>query len=160
MSPIRLLRLLQKFFSNQEDIIDAIKSETINQNTILVLLGQSPQHNGMPELHKLTAPINVLQDKGLMIALVTDGRMSGASGSFPALIHANSKNENLYKIQDEDILKIDLKNEVFEIKSMSIDKLSIRESHNISSSDMGLGRELFSIFREKNFFIRFRRYYF
>ena len=55
----------------------------------------------------------------------------------------------LYKIQDEDILKIDLKNEVFEIKSLSIDKLSIRESHNISSSDMGLGRELFSIFREK-----------
>ena len=66
----------------------------------------------MPELHKLTAPINVLQDKGLMIALVTDGRMSGASGSFPALIHANSKNGNLYKIQNEDILRIDLKNEV------------------------------------------------
>ena len=147
--PDQIIEAPAKVFFNQEDIIDAIKSETINQNTILVLLGQSPQHNGMPELHKLTAPINVLQDKGLMIALVTDGRMSGASGSFPALIHANSKNGNLYKIQNEDILRIDLKNEVFEIKSTNIDKLSIRESHNISSSDMGLGRELFSIFREK-----------
>ena len=57
--PDRLLRRQQSFFN--QDIIDAIKSETINQNTILVLLGQSPQHNGMPELHKLTAPINVLK---------------------------------------------------------------------------------------------------
>ena len=67
----------------------------------------------MPELHKLTSPINVLQDRGLNIALVTDGRMSGASGSFPALIHAISENLNLYRIQDGDQLTLDLKSQTF-----------------------------------------------
>ncbi len=73
--------------------------EDLNSDLIIVLLGQSPEINGMPELHKLTSPINVLQSKGYKIALVTDGRMSGASGSFPALIHAVSKSDHLYKIQ-------------------------------------------------------------
>ena len=100
----------------------------------------------MPELHKLTSPINVLQDKGLNIALVTDGRMSGASGSFPALIHAISENLNLYKIQDGDQLTLDLKSQTFEVNDL--DALSARIPHEIKMSNEGMGRELFSLFRD------------
>ena len=79
-----------KVFFDQETVIEAFQNNDFIEDTIIVLLGQSPEHNGMPELHKLSSPISVLRDKGLNIALITDGRMSGASGSFPALIHAIS----------------------------------------------------------------------
>jgi phosphogluconate dehydratase len=84
-----------------------------------------------------------LQSKGYKIALVTDGRMSGASGSFPALIHAVSINNNLYKIQDNDQLTLDLKKAIFSIENFD----SEREPIHIESNGFGLGRELFSIFR-------------
>ena len=116
-----------------------------NSDTIIILLGQSPKHNGMPELHKLTSPINVLQDRGLNIALVTDGRMSGASGSFPALIHAISENLNLYKIQDGDQLTLDLESQTLETNDL--DSLAARSPHEIKISNEGLGRELFSLFQ-------------
>jgi phosphogluconate dehydratase len=110
-----------------------------------VLLGQSPAMNGMPELHKLTSPINVLQKRGYNIALVTDGRMSGASGSFPALIHAVSENDNLYKIRTGDILTLDLENAKLSIEDQNLEK---REPIQIAASNHGLGRELFKIFRD------------
>ena len=91
----------------------------------------------MPELHKLTSPINVLQSKGYKIALVTDGRMSGASGSFPALIHAVSKN-NLYKIHNDDELILDLKNAEFSVLNTD---LARREPIAIDAEKNGLGRE-------------------
>ena len=98
----------------------------------------------MPELHKLTSPINLLQKKGHKIALVTDGRMSGASGSFPALIHAVSKNKNLYKIQNNDQLTLDLKNGLFLIEDF---KSTEREPIMIETDNNGLGRSLFELFR-------------
>ena len=131
---------------NQESVIKAFENNEFNSDTIIILLGQSPKHNGMPELHKLTSPINVLQDRGLNIALVTDGRMSGASGSFPALIHAISENLNLYKIQDRDQLTLDLESQTLEVKDLST--LSSRTPHEIKISNEGLGRELFSLFRD------------
>ena len=97
-------------------------------------------------MHKLTSPINVLQDRGLNIALVTDGRMSGASGSFPALIHAISENLNLYRIQDGDQLTLDLKSQTLETNDL--DALSVRTPHEIKISNKGLGRELFHLFRD------------
>ena len=135
-----------KVFFDQESVIKAFENNEFNSDTIIILLGQSPKHNGMPELHKLTSPINVLQDKGLNIALVTDGRMSGASGSFPALIHAISENLNLYKIQDGDQLTLDLESQTLEVNDLST--LSSRTPHEIKISNEGLGRELFSVFRD------------
>ena len=132
-----------RVFTSQEDVLNAFELNELNADLIIVLLGQSPTSNGMPELHKLTSPINVLQSKGYKIALVTDGRMSGASGSFPALIHAVSINNNLYKIQDNDQLTLDLKNAIFSIENFD----SEREPIHIKSNGFGLGRELFSIFR-------------
>jgi phosphogluconate dehydratase len=98
----------------------------------------------MPELHKLTSPINVLQSKGYKIALVTDGRMSGASGSFPALIHAVSKSDHLYKIHNDDELILDLKNAVFSVLNAD---LASREPIAIDAEKNGLGRSLFELFR-------------
>jgi phosphogluconate dehydratase len=125
-------------------VLDAFKNGDLNSNLFIVLLGQSPEVNGMPELHKLTSPINVLQKKGHKIALVTDGRMSGASGSFPALIHAVSKNDNLYKIKNNDQLTLDLKNALLLIENF---KSSEREPIKIAADNSGLGRSLFELFR-------------
>ena len=124
-------------------MLNAFELNELNADLIIVLLGQSPTSNGMPELHKLTSPINVLQSKGYKIALVTDGRMSGASGSFPALIHAVSINNNLYKIQDNDQLTLDLEKAIFSIENFDTE----REPMHIQSNGSGLGRELFNIFR-------------
>ena len=133
-----------KVFLSQEDVLDAFKDGALDSDLFIVLLGQSPEVNGMPELHKLTSPINLLQKKGHKIALVTDGRMSGASGSFPALIHAVSKNKNLYKIQNNDQLTLDLKNGLFLIEDF---KSTEREPIMIETDNNGLGRSLFELFR-------------
>ena len=133
-----------KVFLSQEDVLDAFKNGDLDSDLFIVLLGQSPEVNGMPELHKLTSPINVLQKKGHKIALVTDGRMSGASGSFPAFIHAVSKNENLYKIQNNDQLTLDLENGLFLIEDF---KSIEREAIKIETDNNGLGRSLFELFR-------------
>ena len=133
-----------KVFLSQEDVLDAFKNGDLDSDLFIVLLGQSPEVNGMPELHKLTSPINVLQKKGHKIALVTDGRMSGASGSFPAFIHAVSKYENLYKIQNNDQLTLDLKNGLFLIEDF---KSTEREPIEIETDNNGLGRNLFELFR-------------
>jgi len=140
-----VIRAPTKVFLSQEAVLKAFESDELNQDVILVLLGQSPVMNGMPELHKLTSPINVLQKRGYNIALVTDGRMSGASGSFPALIHAVSENNNLYKIRTGDILTLDLENAKLSIEDQNLEK---REPIQIAPSNHGLGRELFKIFRD------------
>ena len=133
-----------KVFISQESVLEAFNNGDLNSDLIIVLLGQSPEINGMPELHKLTSPINVLQSKGYKVALVTDGRMSGASGSFPALIHAVSKNDNLYKIHTDDELILDLKNAVFSVMNVN---LAGRKSIAIHANNSGLGRSLFELFR-------------
>ena len=133
-----------KVFTSQEGVLEAFNNGDLDTDLIIVLLGQSPEINGMPELHKLTSPINVLQSKGYKIALVTDGRMSGASGSFPALIHAVSKSDNLYKIHTDDELMLDLKNAVFSVMNVN---LADRESISIHADNSGLGRNLFELFR-------------
>ena len=134
-----------RVFTNQESVLEAFNNGDLNTDLIIVLLGQSPEVNGMPELHKLTSPINVLQKKGYKIALITDGRMSGASGSFPALIHAVSNNNNLYKIHDGDELILDLKNAELSVQNCD---LSSRDKIEIPVSNQGLGRSLFRLFRD------------
>ena len=135
-----------RVFTDQLDVVSAFENKEFNVDTFIVLIGQSPRHNGMPELHKLSSPIGVLRDQGLNIALLTDGRMSGASGSFPAMIHAVSPNNNLYRIVDGDILTLDLTNESLIIAG-HLDKFEARTPREIKQSNTGLGRELFSIFR-------------
>jgi phosphogluconate dehydratase len=76
-------------FNSQEELLDAFNAGAMNKDVVCVVRWQGPQANGMPELHKLTPPLAVLQGQGFKVALVTDGRMSGASGKVPAAIHVS-----------------------------------------------------------------------
>ena len=99
-----------RVFDSQEALQQAFSANTLNGDVVCVVRWQGPQANGMPELHKLTPPLAVLQGKGFRVALVTDGRMSGASGKVPAAIHVSPEaavGGPLAKVRDGDIIRLD-----------------------------------------------------
>ncbi len=99
-----------RVFDAQEDLLAAFQAGTLEQDFIAVVRWQGPRANGMPELHKLTPPLAVLQGRGFKVALVTDGRMSGASGKVPAAIHVSPEalgGGPLARVRDGDILRVD-----------------------------------------------------
>lgn len=139
-----------KVFNNQEEVEFAFANGDLNEDCIIVVKGQGPSANGMPELHKLTAPLGVLQSRGHTVAILTDGRMSGASGKVPAVIHVTPEAKALgpiSKIENGDIIEIDLINNSFN-NLASNEVLNSREAIYIEGSSSGIGRELFSVFRE------------
>ncbi len=99
-----------RVFASQEALHAAFNAGELDRNVVCVVRWQGPQANGMPELHKLTPPLAILQNKGFEVALVTDGRMSGASGNVPAAIHVSPEAATggpLAKLQDGDIIRVD-----------------------------------------------------
>jgi phosphogluconate dehydratase len=99
-----------RVFSTQDELHAAFKAGELDRDVIVVVRFQGPQANGMPELHKLTPPLAVLQNKGWRVALVTDGRMSGASGKVPAAIHLSPEalaGGPIGKVRDGDLLRLD-----------------------------------------------------
>ncbi len=99
-----------RVFDSQEALHAAFKADELNRDVVCVVRWQGPQANGMPELHKLTPPLAVLQGKGFRVALVTDGRMSGASGKVPAAIHVSPEAKAggpLAKVMDGDVIRLD-----------------------------------------------------
>jgi phosphogluconate dehydratase len=99
-----------RVFNSQDELQQAFKSGELDRDVVCVVRWQGPQANGMPELHKLTPPLAVLQGKGFKVALVTDGRMSGASGKVPAAIHVSPEaaaGGPLAKVQDGDLIRLD-----------------------------------------------------
>ena len=97
-------------FDSQEALLAAFQAGSMAKDVVCVVRWQGPQANGMPELHKLTPPLAVLQGKGYKVALVTDGRMSGASGNVPAAIHVSPEaaaGGPLACVQDGDVLRLD-----------------------------------------------------
>jgi phosphogluconate dehydratase len=99
-----------RVFTSQEAMLAAFKAGELERDVVVVLRFQGPQANGMPELHKLTPPLAVLQGKGFKVALVTDGRMSGASGKVPAAIHVSPEalaGGPLARVRDGDVVRID-----------------------------------------------------
>jgi phosphogluconate dehydratase len=112
---------------------------------------QGPQANGMPELHKLTPPLAVLQGKGFRVALVTDGRMSGASGKVPAAIHVSPEaaaGGPLAKVRDGDVVLVDSIAGILEVKVPATDWAAretalMPEALRIANG-LGMGRELFA----------------
>ena len=115
---------------------------------VAVVRFQGPKANGMPELHRLTPPLAVLQDKGFRVALVTDGRMSGASGKVPAAIHLTPEAVDggpIAKIRDGDLIRLDADAGTLEV----IADLSARDAvkADLSANNQGTGRELFQAFR-------------
>ena len=138
-------------FNNQEEVLEAFGLGKLNKDCIIVVRGQGPSANGMPELHKLTSPLNVIQSKGYTVAILTDGRMSGASGSVPAVIHISPEanaGRMIGKILDNDKIKIDIDSGTFELQ-VDIKTLNERKSYQVPNISDGIGRELFKSFREK-----------
>ncbi|WP_373505921.1 phosphogluconate dehydratase [Aestuariivirga sp.] len=137
-----------RVFHSQEDLQAAFKAGELNQDIVAVVRFQGPKANGMPELHRLTPPLAVLQDKGFRVALVTDGRMSGASGKVPAAIHLTPEAVDggpIAKIRDGDIVRLDADNGTLEVLA----DLSTRDAVklDLSRNEAGTGRELFAAFR-------------
>lgn len=138
-------------FHSQEEFIDRFKKGKLNKDFIAVLRFQGPRANGMPELHRLTPPLGVLQDRGFKVALVTDGRMSGASGKVPAAIHLTPEalgGGPLARLRDGDIVRLDAEAGDL-IAKVDNSEFAARAPVEIdlSSVHRGYGRELFSIFR-------------
>lgn len=139
-----------RVFADQESVKDAFKAGEFTGDTVVVVRFQGPRSNGMPELHGLTPVLSVLQDRGLKVALVTDGRMSGASGKVPAAIHISPEaalGGPLAKVRDGDVIRVDATNGTLDVM---IEELEDRPNVTIelSQNSAGLGRELFDVFRE------------
>ena len=137
-----------KVFHSQEELQAAFKAGELNRDVVAVVRFQGPKANGMPELHRLTPPLAVLQDKGFRVALVTDGRMSGASGKVPAAIHLTPEAVDggpIAKIRDGDMIRLNADAGTLEVLA----DLSTREpvKADLSANNQGTGRELFQAFR-------------
>jgi len=139
-------------FSSQEQLQEEFKKGSLTKDFIAVVKYQGPKANGMPELHKLLPPLGVLQDLGYKVALITDGRMSGASGKIPSAIHLSpeAKDKGLIsKIKDGDLIELDATNGKLNLL-VENDELENRviEEKDLSSNNFGVGRELFNVVRK------------
>ncbi|GHA01542.1 phosphogluconate dehydratase [Novosphingobium arvoryzae] len=135
-----------RVFDNQDAVLAAFKAGELDRDVVVVMRFQGPRANGMPELHKLTPPLGVLQDKGFKVALVTDGRMSGASGKVPAAIHVTPEalgGGALSKVQDGDVIRLCANSGALEVLA----DLSARAPAQPPAEQMGMGRELFAMLR-------------
>jgi len=137
---------------SQEALNAAFKAGELNRDFVAVIRFQGPKANGMPELHRLTTVLGVLQDRGHRVALVTDGRMSGASGKVPAAIHVTPEaleGGPIGRLHDGDIVRLDADAGTLEVL-VSADELAARplRTPDLSGNEYGFGRELFAGFRQ------------
>lgn len=136
-------------FSDQEAFLSAFAAGALDRDFVAVLRFQGPRANGMPELHSLTPALAVLQDRGRRVALVTDGRMSGASGKVPAAIHVSPEaaaGGALARVADGDLIRLDADAGVLECQ---VEGLMSRPPAVCAQAQAGCGRELFSVFRDR-----------
>ncbi len=138
-----------RIFHDQKDVKKAFQAGEFTADTIVVVRFQGPSANGMPELHSLTPPLAVLQDRGLKVALVTDGRMSGASGKVPAAIHVSpeaAKGGPLACLRDGDMVRLDAVTGILEcLESDFATRTPV--TADLSANAHGTGREIFEMFR-------------
>ena len=154
-----LIEAPAKVFDTQEALQAAFKSGELERlcqshpsnGVVCVVRWQGPQANGMPELHKLTPPLAVLQDKGYRVALVTDGRMSGASGKVPAAIHVSPEalaGGPLAKVRDGDLIRLDAEAGLLDVQVAASEwearPAAVLDAQHRAANGSGLGRELFA----------------
>ena len=142
-----LIEAPARCFSEQNDVLEAFKAGELDRDVVVVVRFQGPRANGMPELHKLTPTLGVLQDRGHKVALITDGRMSGASGKVPAAIHVSPEalpDGPLARVRDGDVIRLDARNGTLE--AVGVD-LAARPPANSPAPATGTGRELFALMR-------------
>ena len=138
-----------RIFHEQHDVKKAFQAGEFNEDTIVVVRFQGPKSNGMPELHSLTPTLAVLQDRGLKVALVTDGRMSGASGKVPSAIHVAPEAADggpISLLRDGDILRLDADAGTLECLTDLSDRTPAVA--DLTGNGNGVGRELFEMFRQ------------
>jgi len=138
-----------RVFHSQDAVKAAFKAGEFTTDTVVVVRFQGPQANGMPELHSLTPTLSVLQDRGLKVALVTDGRMSGASGKVPAAIHVTPEaavGGPLARLRDGDIVRLDAVAGTLTVHAPDFDSRAPVVA-DLSANEYGIGRELFAAFR-------------
>ena len=140
-----------RVFDSQEAVQAAFKAGELDRDVVVVVRFQGPRANGMPELHKLTPPLGVLQDRGFKVALVTDGRMSGASGKIPAAIHVSpeaSAGGPLAKVRDGDIIRLDANLGTLQVlvsdAEWVVRPVACMPEALKDANGFGIGRELFS----------------
>jgi phosphogluconate dehydratase len=140
-----------RVFHSQEELQKAFKAGALDSDFVAVVRFQGPKANGMPELHKLLPPLGVLQDRGRRVALVTDGRMSGASGKVPAAIHVTPEAADggpIGRIRNGDIVRLDATTGTLDVLADAVE-FGARSVilPDLSANDFGIGRELFAPFR-------------
>lgn len=139
-----------KVFHTQDAVKAAFQAGALAQDTIIVVRFQGPRSNGMPELHGLTPTLSIMQDRGLKVALVTDGRMSGASGKVPSAIHVSPEAADggpLAKVQDGDIIRLDATKGTIDVVGVDLSTRELAVA-DLSGNGNGVGRELFEVFRQ------------
>ena len=145
----RTIEAPARVFNDQDEVLKAFKAGELERDVVVVVRFQGPQANGMPELHKLTPPLGVLQDRGHKVALVTDGRMSGASGKVPAAIHLTPEalaGGVIGRIRDGDIVRLSGPEGQLDVL-VDAAELAARDSVAAPRPDHGTGRELFAFMR-------------
>lgn len=148
----RVIEAPARVFDHQEGLKEAFKNGELDKDVVAVVRFQGPAANGMPELHALSPALGALQDKGYKVALVTDGRMSGASGKIPAAIHVGpeaARGGPLARVQDGDVIRLDAETGRLDIH-VPENEFNAREPAQFRPNirGQGLGRELFSAFRD------------
>ena len=140
-----------RVFHSQEAVHAAFKAGELDRDVVVVVRFQGPKAIGMPELHRLMPPLGVLQDRGFKVALVTDGRLSGASGKVPGALHVTPEAEDgggIARIQDGDVIRLDAVTGRLEVKVDAAEwERRVPVTADLSASHAGTGRELFAAFR-------------
>jgi phosphogluconate dehydratase len=142
-----LIEAPARCFSDQNAVLEAFKAGELDRDCAVIVRFQGPRANGMPELHKLTPTLGVLQDRGYRVALITDGRMSGASGKVPAAIHVSPEalpDGPLARVRDGDPIRLNARDGTLE--AVGVD-LASRPPANSPPPPSGTGRELFALMR-------------
>ncbi|MBY0255496.1 MAG: dihydroxy-acid dehydratase, partial [Methylobacterium organophilum] len=132
------------------EVLKAFKAGELERDVVVVVRFQGPKANGMPELHKLTPPLGVLQDRGHRVALVTDGRMSGASGKVPAAIHLSPEalgGGPIGRIRDGDIVCLSAADGLLQVL-VDDAEFAARPEAEAPEAAQGTGRELFAFMRQ------------
>ena len=138
-----------RVFEDQDAVKAAFKAGELTGDAVIVVRFQGPKANGMPELHGLTPTLSVMQSRGQKVALVTDGRMSGASGKVPAAIHVCPEAVDgglIARLRDGDVLRVDASTGVLQVLDETVAERAPVEA-DLSASQHGVGRELFANFR-------------
>jgi phosphogluconate dehydratase len=145
----RIVEAPVRIFHDQDSVKKAFKAGEFTSDVIVVVRFQGPQANGMPELHSLTPTLSILLDRGLSVALVTDGRMSGASGKVPSAIHITPEaavGGPIARLRDGDVMRLDAEAGTLTVLTPDFEN-RIPVKADLSANVHGMGRELFALFR-------------